>query len=35
MRDARIHQILEGTTEIMKVIVSKKILEEGGTLQIR
>ena len=35
MRDARIHQIVEGTNEIMRVIVSKKILEEGATRQIR
>lgn len=35
MRDARVHQIVEGTNEIMKVIISKKILEEGATLQIR
>ncbi len=29
MRDARVHQILEGTNEIMKVIISRAILEEG------
>lgn len=28
MRDARVHQILEGTNEIMKVIISRAILEE-------
>lgn len=29
MRDTRVHQILEGTNEIMKVIISRAILEEG------
>ena len=28
MRDARVHQILEGTNEIMKVIISREILEK-------
>jgi hypothetical protein len=35
MRDARVHQIVEGTNEIMRLVVSRKILEEGATLQIR
>lgn len=35
MRDARVHQIVEGTNEIMRVIISKKLLEEGATVQIR
>lgn len=35
MRDARVHQIVEGTNEIMKLVISRKILEEGATLQIR
>jgi alkylation response protein AidB-like acyl-CoA dehydrogenase len=35
MRDARVHQIVEGTNEIMRVIISKKVLEEGATLLIR
>ena len=35
MRDARIHQVVEGTNEIMKLVISRKILEEGATLQIR
>ena len=29
MRDARVHQILEGTNEIMSVILSRSILEEN------
>jgi alkylation response protein AidB-like acyl-CoA dehydrogenase len=35
MRDARIHQVVEGTNEIMKLVISRKILEEGAMLQIR
>jgi len=35
MRDSRVHQILEGTNEIMRIIVSKKILEDGALEQIR
>jgi alkylation response protein AidB-like acyl-CoA dehydrogenase len=35
MRDARVHQVVEGTNEIMKLVISRKILEEGATLQIR
>ena len=27
VRDCRVHQILEGTNEIMRVIISRKILE--------
>jgi len=30
MRDSRVHQILEGTNEIMRVIISRKVLEEDG-----
>ena len=29
MRDARVHQILEGTNEIMRVIISRSVLEEN------
>ncbi|MDX8569397.1 acyl-CoA dehydrogenase family protein [Elizabethkingia sp. HX XZB] len=35
MRDARVHQVVEGTNEIMKLVISRKILEEGATLRIR
>jgi len=35
LRDARVHQILEGTNEIMRVIVARRILEEGATDAIR
>lgn len=35
MRDARAHQILEGTNEVMRLIVSRRLLEEGATLKIR
>jgi alkylation response protein AidB-like acyl-CoA dehydrogenase len=34
-RDARVHQILEGTNEIMRVIIARRILEEGATEIIR
>ena len=30
VRDTRVHQILEGTNEIMRVIVSRKLLMEGA-----
>jgi alkylation response protein AidB-like acyl-CoA dehydrogenase len=30
LRDTRVHQILEGTNEIMRVIVSRRVLDEGG-----
>ncbi len=35
LRDARVHQILEGTNEIMRVIVSRRILEPDTTEDIR
>ncbi|BFM12857.1 acyl-CoA dehydrogenase family protein [Simiduia litorea] len=35
MRDARVHQILEGTNEVMRVITARRILEEGATKVIR
>jgi alkylation response protein AidB-like acyl-CoA dehydrogenase len=34
-RDARVHQILEGTNEIMRVIIARRLPEEGATENIR
>jgi len=28
MRDARVHQILEGTNEVMRMIVSREVLKD-------
>jgi alkylation response protein AidB-like acyl-CoA dehydrogenase len=35
MRDARVHQILEGTNEVMRMITARRVLEEGATEAIR
>jgi hypothetical protein len=35
VRDSRVHQILEGTNEIMRVIVARRLLMEGATEVIR
>ncbi len=35
VRDARVHQILEGTNEVMRVITARRILEPGATDAIR
>lgn len=35
LRDARVHQIVEGTNEIMRVIVSRRLLETDTTEDIR
>lgn len=32
VRDSRVHQILEGTNEIMRVIIARRLLEQGGML---
>ncbi|MFI8744448.1 acyl-CoA dehydrogenase family protein [Pseudomonas sp. NPDC077186] len=32
VRDSRVHQILEGTNEIMRVIVARRLLQQGGML---
>ena len=34
-RDSRVHQILEGTNEIMRLVVSRRVLEEDGADAIR
>lgn len=31
VRDSRVHRILEGTNEIMRLIISRKVLQEGAT----
>ncbi len=35
LRDARVHQIVEGTNEIMRVIVSRRMLETDPTEDLR
>ncbi len=35
VRDVRVHQILEGTNEIMRVIIARRLLIEGATEVIR
>ena len=35
LRDARVHQILEGTNEIMRVIVARRMLQDHATENIR
>lgn len=35
VRDNRVHQILEGTNEIMRVIVARAMLRPGGAEDIR
>ncbi|HVW69401.1 MAG TPA: acyl-CoA dehydrogenase family protein [Steroidobacteraceae bacterium] len=35
VRDSRVHQILEGTNEIMRVIVARAILREGAPEKLR
>ncbi len=35
LRDARVHQILEGTNEIMRVIVARRLLQDNATESIR
>ena len=33
VRDTRVHQILEGTNEIMRIIIARQLLEKGGDLK--
>jgi Acyl-CoA dehydrogenases len=33
VRDTRVHQILEGTNEIMRVIVARHMLEKGADVR--
>jgi alkylation response protein AidB-like acyl-CoA dehydrogenase len=35
MRDARVHQIVEGTNEIMRVIIARRLLDQNATKAIR
>jgi alkylation response protein AidB-like acyl-CoA dehydrogenase len=35
LRDVRVHQILEGTNEIMRVIVARRLLQDNATDHIR
>ncbi len=35
VRDTRVHQILEGTNEIMRLIVARAILKDGATETLR
>ena len=34
-RDARVHQILEGTNEVMRVIIARRLLQPNGTENIK
>ena len=35
VRDLRVHQILEGTNEIMRVIISRQVLQDEALSQLR
>ena len=34
-RDARVHQILEGTNEVMRVIIARRLLQPDGTEKVK
>ena len=34
-RDARVHQILEGTNEVMRVIIARRLLQPDGTEKLK
>ncbi|MFB1002447.1 MAG: acyl-CoA dehydrogenase family protein, partial [Pseudomonadales bacterium] len=34
-RDSRVHQILEGTNEIMRVLIARRLLADEGTETIQ
>jgi alkylation response protein AidB-like acyl-CoA dehydrogenase len=33
VRDTRVHQILEGTNEIMRVIIARQLLDKGADIR--
>jgi alkylation response protein AidB-like acyl-CoA dehydrogenase len=35
LRDTRVHQILEGTNEVMRIIIARRFMEENGPERIR
>ncbi|MDE1712112.1 acyl-CoA dehydrogenase family protein, partial (plasmid) [Chromobacterium amazonense] len=35
VRDLRVHQILEGTNEVMRMIVARKLLQDGALETLR
>jgi hypothetical protein len=35
LRDSRVHQIVEGTNEIMRVIIARRMLQDHATETIR
>jgi alkylation response protein AidB-like acyl-CoA dehydrogenase len=35
VRDARVHQILEGTNEVMRMIVARQLLKDGALENLR
>jgi alkylation response protein AidB-like acyl-CoA dehydrogenase len=35
LRDVRVHQILEGTNEVMRVITGRRLLQDNATQEIQ